>query len=75
MSKYIALILAGLALGACATTSGTLTSLGPVCEALGPPLKYNPNNTASTWHAGKSLAVAIDRRDNVGSNLRCPAYK
>lgn len=72
--RYVVLLLTALALASCAGQHGALESLRPVCEALGKPLKYNPNSNKGGWFAGKNLASAIDERDQTGANLSCPGY-
>ena len=57
----------------CATT-GSVESLKPVCEALGPPHVYNAKNKNSPYHAGPVLATRLHRDNNVGSGLSCPGY-
>lgn len=66
------LILLALALGGCAT-DGSTQSLAPVCEALGPVIKYNPRNKDSDYHAGPKLAPQIAYQNRVRVNLSCPS--
>jgi hypothetical protein len=71
--KYLLVALLALPLGACVTT-GTVDSLKPVCEALGPPIKYNSKNTHSAYHAGPKLAPRLAQQNAVGENLSCGGY-
>jgi hypothetical protein len=73
MKILVSVVLLALLCG-CTAGGEKIINLAPVCEALGAPILYNPGNTASVWHAGKSLAAAIDQRNDVGANLRCPGY-
>ena len=69
-----AVILLSLVLAGCATT-GSTQSLKPVCDALIGPITYNSHNKNSDWHAGKKLVPELAKRNRVGINLHCPAYK
>jgi hypothetical protein len=73
MIKFIILFLTAFILLGCAN-QGALESLKPVCEALGDPIKYNPDNKNSPYHAGSKLADRIDQQDQVGANLNCNGY-
>ena len=73
--RYIALLLLTLPLGGCfLTATGSITSLTPVCEALGPPIQYNTKNKDSAYHAGPKLAPRLSQQNAVGENLPCPGY-
>ena len=72
--KIIALIgIYAVSMNGCVTT-GTVTGLAPVCEALGPPHEYNSRNKNSDWHAGKFVAHRLARDNQVGSGLHCKGY-
>lgn len=66
-----------LLLVGCVTTSSPppSTRVTPVCTALLGPIQYNSQNPKSRRHAGPDLAPDLKRRNQVGQNLRCPAYR
>lgn len=63
------------ALGGCATT-GTLgpTQIKPVCDALIGPIRYNTYKITSGRYAGKTLALDLKQRNQVGEGLHCKGY-
>lgn len=69
-------VIASLMLAGCGPSAGAgpSISLTPVCDALGAPIRFNPHNKDSVWHAGSSLAKRIVQQDDVGANLRCKGY-
>lgn len=71
LSLSVLLLLTG-----CGATRGLekITDKGPVCTALGDPIKYNPYKLNSPRHAGPVLAQDLAGRNQVGVNLTCPAY-
>ena len=73
MKHIIVLILIGLALTGCQTT-GTTTSLKPVCAALVGPIRYNSKVLKSLYHAGRKLAPQLAIRNRVWLNLACKKY-
>ena len=74
--RVIAVALLALPLAGCFEAhKGATVSLRPVCAALIGPMKHNPTNPKSDWHAGKKLDVEILRRNRVGVNLHCPKYR
>ena len=73
MKKFLILLMA-LPLGGCFFTAGTVESLKPVCDALGPPIHYNGKDKNSAWHAGPKLGGRLDQQYGVGENLSCPGY-
>lgn len=72
MKRFFILLLA-LPLGGCLTT-GSVESLKPICDALGPPIVFNAKNKNSAYHAGPKLAPRLVQQDAVGENLPCPGY-
>lgn len=72
-----ALMILALGLVGCSTTGDKLktTSSVPVCTALIGPIQYNSQKPASRRFAGPDLAPDLKRRNQVGQNLRCPAYR
>lgn len=72
--RHAPILLLAILLGGCVTT-GSTQSLKPVCDAMIGPITYNSHNKNSDWHAGKKLAPELAKRNRVGVNLRCPAYK
>lgn len=75
--KYLFVILLTLPLGGCFLTAGTgeVTTLAPVCDALGQPIIYNSHDRNSAWHAGPLLAPSLAEHNSVGVNLHCPAFE
>jgi uncharacterized protein YceK len=74
MREIVIFAALGVALGGCATT-GSTTSIAPVCAALVGPITYNSHDKNSDWHAGKKLAPELAVRNRVGVNLHCPKYR
>lgn len=72
--RYVLVLLLALPLGGCLLTTGSTESLKPVCEALGPPIRYNGKNKNSDYHAGPKLATRLDQQNDVGVGLPCPGY-
>lgn len=74
---YITLLCFLLLLAGCAHQPEPLRPARtlPVCDALIGPIKYNSTNPRSRRHAGPDLAPDLKRRNQVGTNLRCPAYR
>jgi hypothetical protein len=70
---FATLLLAGCVEGSLDKLKGTSTA--PVCVALIGPIKYNSVDLKSARHAGPKLAPDLKRRNQVGSNLRCPQYR
>jgi hypothetical protein len=73
MKQVFLLLALAVALGGCVSTSDT-ESLKPVCEALGPPHRYNAHTLTSPTHAGPMLAQRLARDNAVGEGLPCPGY-
>ena len=63
-----------LAMSGCQTLS-TVTSLDPVCTALGQPIRYTSKDKASQRYAAALLAPQLAEKNRTGINLDCPAYK
>lgn len=70
----ITLALLAVILGGCAAPGAT-ESLKPVCAALVGPIHYTSHNPKSLRYAGPALAPDLAKRNRVGVNLHCPAYK
>ena len=68
------ILLTTLTLAGCAGP-GTIQSLKPVCDALGDPIRYNPNNIHSKLHAGPDLVTVLEEKNDVGVNLHCKGYQ
>lgn len=65
-----------LLLAGCTTSNGLRsTNTSPVCDALIGPIRYNTTNPKSRRHAGPDLAPDLKARNQVGTNLTCPAYR
>jgi hypothetical protein len=77
MSKCRGLIV-GLTLiltGCAAGPRPSLNQIEPVCTALIGPIPYNSYQSKSRRYAGPALAPDLKRRNQVGQNLGCPAYR
>lgn len=74
MSKETIIAVAIASLVAGCAPAGLVTSLKPVCEALGPPHRYNAEVSTSPYHAGPKLADRLARDNRVGENLSCAGY-
>ena len=75
MGKYLAPLLA-LLLAGCGA-KGLTTSMLPVCDALLGPIKTNSAKPSSKRYLPPSstdLRADIKARNQVGTNLNCPAY-
>lgn len=62
-------------LGGCMEATKRAAGIEPVCSALIGPIKYNSTNGKSRRHAGPDLAVDLHKRNQVGTNLRCPTFR
>ncbi len=74
--RLLLVLMAAVFLSGCAATvkTETSTNIGPVCTALGDPIRYNTYNEKSARHAGPALAPDLKRHNQVGRGLGCPAY-
>jgi hypothetical protein len=63
-----------LALGGCASSNLSVTTLEPVCDALIGPIHYSSKNKSSPRYAAPQLAPDLAERNRVGLNLNCPSY-
>lgn len=75
MTRVISIVLLGLTLTGCFEATKRAGGIGPACTALIGPIRYNSTTAKSRRHAGPDLAVDLNRRNQVGRNLRCPAYR
>ena len=70
----VLILILPLALAGC-ITNGSTQSLKPVCDAIIGPIQYSSHNKQSARYAGPELAPDLAKRNRVGVNLACPAYK
>jgi hypothetical protein len=79
MSGWIWLLLAVILIlmlaGCAAGPKPSLNQIEPVCTALIGPIPYNTYSPKSRRFAGPALAPDLKRRNQVGQNLGCPAYR
>lgn len=73
ITKFAPLLLA-LALGGCLTDGLGPTAIKPICDALIGPIKYNTYKIKSGRYAGKTLALDLNQRNQVGERLGCTGY-
>ena len=72
--KRLFVLLLTIPLGGCLLTDGSVQSLKPICDALGPPIMFNAKDKNSAYHAGPKLVPRLVQQDAVGENLPCPGY-
>ena len=76
--RIILALCAALALAGCETDGVKPETLQPICEALIGPIHYSTHpqtEAARRRYAGPDLAPELKKRNDVGVNLRCPAYR
>lgn len=75
MRNFLFLVPVAILLGGCpAHDPGLVTTLEPVCDALIGPIPYS-KKPESPRHAGPALRPDLAKRNQVGVQLNCPAYK
>jgi hypothetical protein len=74
MTQTIKLIVLCICLGGCATDGLGPTQIKPICDALIGPIRYNTYKITSGRYAGKTLALDLKQRNQVGTSLGCKGY-
>lgn len=73
MTRAFSIILLSM-LAACQTIEAPLSQTAPVCKVLIGPIRYNSTVKTSRRYAGPDLAPDLNRRNQVGLNLKCAQF-
>ncbi len=71
----LSLMLSSLVAGCVTDGTGRTIKTDPVCKAVIGPIKYNSQDPKSKRFAGSALAPDLAKRNRVGQNLGCQAYR
>lgn len=74
-TNIMAIILASILLTGCFEATKRAGGVEPACTALVGPIRYNSKVRTSRRFAGPDLVTDLSKRNRVGLNLGCPAYR